>query len=47
MADLKLMDRIHHFILETFLESGVAPHYSEIAKAFSVPPEEGKNCCTS
>jgi hypothetical protein len=42
MADLKLMDRIHHFILETMVESGVAPHYTEIAKAFSVPPEEGK-----
>ncbi len=42
MADSKMMDRTFHFILETMVESGVAPHYTEIAKAFSVPPEEGK-----
>lgn len=42
MADLKTMDRLHHFILETMVERGVAPHYTEIARAFSVPPEAGK-----
>ncbi len=42
MADSKMMDRTFHFILKTMVESGVAPHYTEIAKAFSVPPEEGK-----
>ncbi len=42
MADLKLMDRTFHFILTTMVERGYAPHFTEIAKAFSVPPEEGK-----
>ena len=42
MADSKMMDRTFHFILTTMVESGVAPHHTEIAKAFSVPPEEGK-----
>ncbi len=42
MADTKMMDRTFHFILTTMVESGVAPHYTEIAKTFSVPPEEGK-----
>ena len=43
MADLKMMDRIHHFIMETMVERGIAPHYTEIARAFSVAPEEGKS----
>ena len=42
MADSTMMDRTYHFILETMVERGVAPHYTEIAKAFSVPPEEGR-----
>ena len=42
MTDTTVMDRTYHFILETMVESGVAPHYTEIARAFSVPPEEGK-----
>ncbi len=42
MTDLKMMDRTFHFILSTMVERGFAPHYTEIAKAFSVPPEEGK-----
>ncbi len=47
MADLTMMDRTFHFILTTMVERGFAPHYTEIARAFSVPPEEGKACCTS
>ena len=31
-----------HFILETFVERGCAPHFTEIARHFGVPPEEGK-----
>jgi len=36
------LDRTHHFILETFVERGYAPHYTEIAARFGVAPEEGK-----
>jgi hypothetical protein len=36
------VDRTHHFILETFVQRGYAPHYTEIAARFGVPPEEGK-----
>ena len=36
------LDRTYHFILETFVKRGYAPHYTEIAKAFSVQPDEGK-----
>ena len=42
MADTQRLDRTYHFILETFVKRGYAPHYTEIAKAFSVQPEEGK-----
>lgn len=42
MADTQQLDRTYHFILETFVERGQAPHYTEIASHFSVPPEEGK-----
>ncbi len=35
-------DQTHHFILETFVERGYAPHYTEIAARFGVAPEEGK-----
>jgi hypothetical protein len=36
------LDRTHHLVLETFVERGYAPHYTEIARRFGVPPEEGK-----
>ena len=42
MADTQRLDRTYHFILETFVKRGYAPHYTEIAKVFSVRPEEGK-----
>ncbi len=42
MADAQQLDRTYHFILETFVRSGQAPHYTEIAREFSVSPDEGK-----
>jgi len=36
------LDRTHHFILETFVSRGHAPHYAEIAAALGVAPEEGR-----
>jgi hypothetical protein len=37
------LDRTYHFILETFVERGDAPHYTEIARRFAVSPEQGKH----
>jgi hypothetical protein len=42
MADLQQLDRTYHFIMETFVKRGHGPHFTEIAREFSVPPEEGK-----
>ncbi len=42
MADAQQLDLTYHFILDTFVKSGQAPHYTDIAKHFSVSPEEGK-----
>lgn len=42
MTDTHQLDRTYHYILETFVKRGNAPHYTEIAAHSSVPPEEGK-----
>ena len=42
MADEAMLDPGFHFGLQTFIERGTAPHFTEIAKAFSVGPAEGK-----
>ncbi len=42
MPEPTQLDRTHHFVLERFVERGYGPHYTEIAKAFGVPPEEGR-----
>jgi len=41
MGDVQL-DRTYHFILETFVKYGQAPHYTDIARKFSLSPDEGK-----
>jgi hypothetical protein len=42
MTDSQQLDRTYHFIMETFVQRGSAPHYTEIAKDSGVGPEEGK-----
>ena len=42
MTDTRQLDRTYHFIMESFAKSGQAPHYTEIARKFCVPPDEGK-----
>ena len=42
MTSTEQLDRTYHFILEYFVQQGQAPHFTEIAQAFSLPPEEGK-----
>lgn len=42
MAEPTALDRTFHFILETFVARGTAPHYTEISRHFGVPPEAGR-----
>jgi hypothetical protein len=42
MTAVTQLDRTHHFILETFVKRGDAPHYTEIAREFGVSPDEGR-----
>jgi len=42
MPDKEQLDRIFHFIMETFIERGNAPHFTEIALEFGMKPDEGK-----
>ncbi len=36
------LDRVYHFIMETFVQSGHAPHFIEIAREFGLSPGDGK-----
>lgn len=42
MEHIKRLDRVHHFIMQTFVKNGRAPHYTDIAHALAVNPDEGK-----
>ena len=42
MAEPGTLDRVYHYALQTMVERGYAPHYTEIARAFGVAPEGGK-----
>lgn len=42
MPDANELDQAFHFIMETFVKRGDAPHYTEIARKFGVMPDEGK-----
>ena len=36
------LDKTYHYIMETFVQRGTAPHYTEIASRFGVKPDEGR-----
>ena len=42
MSDLEVLDKTHHFILKRIVDTGQAPHYTEIAVELGVSPEEGR-----
>jgi hypothetical protein len=42
VAETDGLDRLYHFIMETFVRQGVGPHYTDIAREFGMSPEEGK-----
>lgn len=43
MEDMPQLDKTYHFIMTTFVETGHAPHYTDIAREFGVSPDEGKS----
>lgn len=42
MADKQQLDRTYYFIMQSFVKRGFAPHFTEIAQEYSLPPDEGK-----
>jgi len=42
MADVTLLDRAFHNIMQRFINTGQAPHYTELATDLSLPMEEGR-----
>ena len=42
MDDPAILSKTFHFILSRMVETGQAPHYTEIAAELGVSPEEGR-----
>ena len=42
MAELETQDRAHALMMQAIVERGYALHYTEMAHAFGLAPEEGK-----
>lgn len=41
MGDSEVLDKMFHFIMKRMVDTGQAPHYTEIAAELGLPPEEG------
>ena len=42
MTEQKVLDRTYNIILNRLVETGQAPHYTEIATELGIPMEEGR-----
>lgn len=42
MSNTEVLDKTFHFIMKQTVETGVSPHYTEIAAELGVTPEEGR-----
>lgn len=42
MSDPKMLDKTFHFIMKRMVDTGQAPHYTEIAGEFGLTMEEGR-----
>ena len=42
MSKSDQLNRVYHMIIEHFIETGQAPHYTEIAADLGLPPAEGR-----
>ena len=44
MKGPSVLDKTFHFILKRMVQTGQAPHHTEIAAELGVSPEEGRKC---
>jgi hypothetical protein len=42
MSDTEVLDKTFHFIMKRMVDTGQAPHYTEIATELGVSPEDGR-----
>ena len=42
MSDTEVLDKTFHFILKRMVDTGQAPHYTEIAIELGVSPKDGR-----
>ena len=42
MADLATLDKAFHYIMRSFIETGRAPHYAELAVGLKISIDEGR-----
>jgi hypothetical protein len=42
MSDLRILDSAFHFIMQRFINTGQAPHYTEMAKKLGLSMEQGR-----
>jgi len=42
MADINVLDKAFHIIINHLVKTGVAPHYTELASALGCSVEEGR-----
>ncbi len=42
MADTDMLDRAFHSVMQRFINTGQAPHYTELASEINLPEEEGR-----
>ena len=42
MGDVEVLNKTYYFITKTMVDTGQAPHYTEIATELGVSPEEGR-----
>jgi hypothetical protein len=42
MSESSQFDKTYHIIIKRMVETGVSPHYTEVAKGLGVSPEEGR-----
>jgi hypothetical protein len=42
MADVKMLDKAYHYVMDQFVQTGQAPHYTELAAGLGIPMEEGR-----
>ena len=42
MSDLKRLDTTFHIVMKRMVETGQAPHYTDVAKELGVSMEEGR-----